>query len=270
MLVLKIIFQRLFYYLRSAEGRTFLWLCFWLGHKKSQQPRKIRLHKKYLTVIDVPSFLWQYEEIFVKQFYRFQTGNPRPIIIDCGANIGLSILYFKKNYPNSQIIAFEADAQIAKVAQNNVLQYGYQDVKVYAQAVWKDGKGIFIQLTGADSASIFGKGEKTLIPSVRLKTILQQFAQIDMLKIDIEGAETEVITDCAEELIRVQNLFIEYHDFAGQTQTLQNILQILAQNQFTYWIDSPKNLNSPLLKIGTQPPSEMSLQLNIFAKRTSI
>ena len=48
------------------------------------------------TFIDSASFLSQYFEIFTKQILSFETKNKQPYIIDCGSNIGVSILYFKK------------------------------------------------------------------------------------------------------------------------------------------------------------------------------
>ena len=48
-----------------------------------------------------------YEELFLDEIYRFQTNNEKPVIIDCGANIGLSSLYFKSIYPNAILHAFE-------------------------------------------------------------------------------------------------------------------------------------------------------------------
>jgi hypothetical protein len=50
--------------------------------------------------ITSPKWHWHsLQEIFLEETYKFTSPKPDPVIIDCGANIGLSIIYFKKLYP---------------------------------------------------------------------------------------------------------------------------------------------------------------------------
>src|SRR5687768_10071048 len=49
-----------------------------------------------LKFVDSASCYFIYQEVFEQEIYRFQTNNLRPYIIDAGANIGLSVIYFKK------------------------------------------------------------------------------------------------------------------------------------------------------------------------------
>ena len=69
-------------------------------------------HGKILKIPDSASYLSSREEIFDQQIYRFNTSNSKPYIVDCGANIGLSIIYFKQLFPNAEIVAFEPDEKI--------------------------------------------------------------------------------------------------------------------------------------------------------------
>jgi hypothetical protein len=55
------------------------------------------------------SFLYLFEEIFAKASYLFHSDTDRPLIFDCGSNIGMSVLFFKKLYPAARITAFEPD-----------------------------------------------------------------------------------------------------------------------------------------------------------------
>ena len=48
-----------------------------------------------------------YREVFAEREYWFATDNPRPLILDCGSNIGMAILFFKSLYPDAEITAFE-------------------------------------------------------------------------------------------------------------------------------------------------------------------
>ena len=89
-------------------------------------------------LIDPASFVFQYAEIFQKQIYQFPAQTPAPRIIDCGANIGLSVIYFKRLHPESRITAFEPDPQIFSVLKDNIRQCGYADVELVNKAVWTE------------------------------------------------------------------------------------------------------------------------------------
>src|SRR5688572_26929336 len=45
----------------------------------------------------------QYKEIFLSRNYAFASKSPKPVIFDCGGNVGLSVVWFKQQYPNSLI-----------------------------------------------------------------------------------------------------------------------------------------------------------------------
>ena len=98
--------------------------------------------------------------------------------------------------------------------------------------------------------------------SIRLKNILAR--KIDFLKIDIEGAETEVVEDCAKNLTMVKNVFVEYHSSVGKEQTLPKILSILSGSGMRYSIKEASSSKSPFIDRVT---SGFDLQLNISAYR---
>jgi len=61
-------------------------------------------------------------EIFTSDLYYFETENSTPFIIDAGAHIGLVTLYFKKNYPDSEIIAIEPNPESFEILENNMYE----------------------------------------------------------------------------------------------------------------------------------------------------
>lgn len=262
---LKYFFKYPYHYVRTPEARELLALMAKYGTVPRYEARTVQFQGSTFKVPDCMSFLFQHEEIFVGQSYRFNAINAQPVILDCGANIGTSCLFFKKLYPNAKITAFEADPKIANILTHNMFTNHIKDIDIVNKAVWVHNKGISFASEGSDAASIFGEGEKQHIPSIRLKDVLEQFPSIDMLKIDIEGAETEVIKDCKDELGKVQNLFIEYHSFPGQTQELGTLLNILTENGFRYFIRDVQDRPSPLINHLYKNNTLMDLQLNIFA-----
>jgi hypothetical protein len=57
-----------------------------------------------IRIPDAASFLFMRDEVFRKEIYKYTTTNATPYIIDCGANIGLSIIYFKQLFPDAIIV----------------------------------------------------------------------------------------------------------------------------------------------------------------------
>jgi FkbM family methyltransferase len=218
-----------------------------------------------IDIVDPASFVQQYKEIFVDEIYEFSSSNKMPVIYDCGANIGMSILYFKQLYPKSRVVAFEADERICNKCYDNVSSNRLFDVELINKAVWKDNASIKFSMHGADGGSVKGVESVSTVQGVRLRDYLKREDCIDLLKIDIEGAETEVLNDCSDSLSNVVNIFIEYHSWRNDPQDLSEILKILENNGFRYHIDSIVDNKKPFLKrdiVGT-----MDLQVNIHGYR---
>lgn len=221
-----------------------------------------------IELVDSNSFLWTYEEIFEKQIYRFKAQTQNPVIIDCGANIGLSILYFKKLYPQSHIIAFEPDKKIFAVLKNNVQNCGFFDVSLVNKALWNSETILEFISEKADAGRLSANsskldGEKYKVSTVRLRDCLEQ--PVDFLKIDIEGAETQVIKDCFDLLSNVKNLFVEYHSFNKEPQCLNVLINLLSEAGFRLHVHTPSKSNQPFCH--REINMGMDMLLNIFAFR---
>jgi FkbM family methyltransferase len=182
---------------------------------------------------DLHSFYFELDQIFVKNLYGFQTTSDIPVIIDCGSHVGLATLYFARRYPQSIIHAFEADPSIHCLFKSNIQSAKLSNVTTHAKAVWTDNKGVCFRLSGDDSGHI-NQTNGTLIPSIRLRDYLEKFERIDMLKLDVEGAEYEIIEDCLPVLDRVQRMIIEVHRLKKNKKSLANLLGNLEKSGFQY------------------------------------
>lgn len=225
---------------------------------------------KKITFTDGFWFLHSLREIFNDGTYKFISNIQCPYIIDCGANIGLSIIYFKRLYPQAKVLAFEPDPEIYKLLCKNIRQFQFSNVKLLDKAVWNCNTRLIFDADGALGGRIIDeevltKG-KVQIQTVRLKEFLKE--RVDFLKIDIEGAEYEVLLDCNEFLKNVEFLFVEYHSPAKKyEQHLHEILQIIANAGFRYYIkEAWENLPFPFID---RKKEWYDLQLNIFCYRTS-
>ena len=170
---------------------------------------------------DGPNLYILYKDIFVHRIYHFDAVRPDPFILDCGSNIGMSILYFKQRYPQARIIGFEPDPDIIPFLESNIAGNHLKNVKWEQAALSRDSeKKIFY------SDGICGSGlDETLtlessynwkrfeVPCLRLRDYLAE--PVDFLKMNIEGAEYEVLADSEDRLRRIREMIIEYHHLPG-------------------------------------------------------
>lgn len=211
------------------------------------------------------TFLNQFESIFVDQIYKFESQTKQPVVIDCGANMGTSVLYFKWLYPNAKLYAFEPDAAIFEVLQQNVTNNKLSDVHLFNNAVWTNNSTMFFEQNNAQSGKLIFTENNMKVDCIRLKDFMKDHAHIDFLKLDIEGAELPVLKDIAAELGRVKHLFIEYHSAVNQPQNLSELLQILEKEGFRYFIDGNKSKSPFVTKVIEE---DMDLTLDIFASKS--
>jgi len=105
---------------------------------------------KKIHIVDIASFNFIRKEIFDQQIYKFKAATDKPYIIDCGANIGLSIIYFKQLYPNAKIIGFEPDDKVFKALKRNIEAFNFCDVELIKKACWNEETTLKFYSEGAD------------------------------------------------------------------------------------------------------------------------
>ncbi|WP_447641531.1 MULTISPECIES: FkbM family methyltransferase [Chitinophagaceae] len=236
-----------------------------IKHLDDCQEKQIQLSGYHISYKKPYELLHTYEDIFSKEIYRFNSDSEQPLIFDCGSNIGFSILYFKKIFPSSKIVAYEADENNYGLLKKNVERNHLQNVDLRNKAVWIHDDGVQFSAKGTEASKIAegdGDGAKT-VSSERLASVLAGFEKIDFLKMDIEGAEYDVVKDCAPYLSRIENMFIEYHGTVEETDKLNQLLAIFSKSGFRVYI---KNAADFLLHpyIDKKVNSIYDVQLNIF------
>ena len=214
-----------------------------------------------------PSLVHSLDEIFGDDIYLFNNENDTPYILDCGANIGVSVLYFQRKYPKAKIIAFEPDEEIFKILEKNIETFNHPTTEIKKEAVWTKDEDLQFYSEGALAGSCvtdFAKKNHIItVKAVDLKKYLQQ--PVDFLKIDIEGAENTLIFDIADSLKNVKNLFLEYHGILNEEQNLGEILNLLKAKGFEYYIRvAGETIKQPFCN---EKPRSFNQQLNIFCYR---
>ena len=193
-----------------------------------------------VRINDGANFYVLYHDMVLKQAYRFSAARPNPVIVDCGSNIGMSILYFKHLYPDARIIGFEPDPAIVRYLHENVQMNGLGNVQIVQAAIGgREGRLTFYSdgkygscLAHLSSEPIPEGWSKHEVPCVKLSDYLNE--PIDFLKMNIEGAEWEALADCGDRLKLIREMAIEYHHLPGVPRTLHKILNFLDEMGFDY------------------------------------
>jgi FkbM family methyltransferase len=196
-----------------------------------------------LEYVDLVTLCPQWNDLFIRHALSVHLNEDAPRILDCGANVGLASLYFKKMYPAARITAFEADPEIASVLHRNLSVNRHQDIEIVQAAVWTETGTVRFLCEGADSGAvqerggnIFETGVPREVPSIRLKDVLAR-EPVAVLKLDIEGAEEAVLEDCRDALDDVRVLFVDVHELDPRHRVMPRVLGILEQAGFLYSID---------------------------------
>ena len=143
-------------------------------------------------------------------------------------------MYFKQLYPAAKIVAVEADPQIFALLEQNVTQRRLTDVTLINKAIAVETERVTFHREGADAGRIHALAdaiEQITVPTLSLDELLME--PVDLLKVDVEGVETDVL--CASRrLDAVSQIMVEYHAFADVSQSLHQLLTKLAESGFRY------------------------------------
>jgi FkbM family methyltransferase len=235
-------------------------------HLNAGRIRTHRLFGRPVSYTSPTELLHGLKEIFVDEIYK-QRLPERPYIIDCGANIGLSVIYMKRLYPDAEIVAFEPDKKNFELLNRNITAYNFKNVHPVQEAVWIENTTLKFAGEGSMSSRIDTRASPATVQvkAIRLKDYINR--KIDFLKIDIEGAEYQVLKDIAEDLHLVNNLFLEYHGSFNQGNELAEMISLISKKGFSYYIKEATSIyNSPFL-ISKSNEIIYDVQLNIFCFR---
>lgn len=163
-----------------------------------------------------------YQKVFIKQEYNFVTEVAPKTIIDAGANIGLASIYFANKYPEAKVIALEPEKSNFEFLRKNVEPYP-NIIPVHA-ALWNRNEEINLIDPGRGKWGFITEAKNTAdnplsnichtVNGMTIDRIIHDYGlnNIDILKIDIEGAEKEVFEDTASWIGKVNALIIELHE----------------------------------------------------------
>jgi FkbM family methyltransferase len=160
-----------------------------------------------------------FESVFLNEEYDLSFLNLYPkIILDLGANVGYTSIFFANCYPGSRILSVEPEENNFKMLKENTRPY--QNIVPIHAAVWYKNQRLQIKNPKAEKWE-FQVGEvkdetcSVMVNALTMDDLIKITGKntIDILKIDIEGAEVEVCgSNCESWLGKINVIVIELHD----------------------------------------------------------
>jgi FkbM family methyltransferase len=216
-----------------------------IGIKSSTGSLKHRLNILGFRVesFSYPQIINLLEEIFIYDVYSSEIKELHPYIIDCGSNIGMSVLYFKSQYPGAKILAFEPDHETFQLLSENVSVNNLDGVQLLNVALSDQDSEVQLfakPVPGSLTMSLFKSEEKTQMKSVIAKKLSGYVnAKVDLLKIDVEGSEIKILRDLVEsdKIKMIDQMIIEYHP-AITGKPVESFIKFLESINFTCTFDA--------------------------------
>lgn len=161
--------------------------------------------------------------VFLQRDYSAALPFQPRVIVDAGAYTGFSALYFAQRYPESSVLAIEPDPANFRLLEQNVRScprvhpihaaLWSRDEKL---ALFENSDGFWASSVGAfnDNCNPVEAPERRTVRGVSLGTLMIEYelGSVDLLKVDIEGAEKEVFRHSSEWIDSVGAIFVELHD----------------------------------------------------------
>lgn len=163
-----------------------------------------------------------YRQVLLHEEYKFNVRQPPGTIVDAGANVGLASVYFASAFPEARIIAIEPEMQNFELLKRNVANFS--NVTPVRGALWNEDteinvidpglgeSGYVTVATASDAAQDYESRGR--VRAFTMDSLLEEYnlSHIDILKVDIEGAELEVFQHAQSWINKVDTVVIELHE----------------------------------------------------------
>jgi FkbM family methyltransferase len=211
-----------------------------VGALRRRPPSIARIVGNRVAYASYPALVSLFEEIYLRRHYPFRPTEARPLVIDCGANIGIATMFFKAVAPDARVLAFEPEPTAFRLLEENIARNGITGVNCLPVALAADEGRAMLRVYqpahgGATLRLAEGAGwPETEVATARLSTYITE--PVEFLKLDVEGAEVEIIEELAEAdvLKRIATVAIEHHP--NGADDLPRLLASLAASGFDYRI----------------------------------
>jgi FkbM family methyltransferase len=207
---------------RYGPRAAFFFLASNLRRRSGTLRRKT--HQLHLKCLEHPLHVREYSDpfffaqIFLEQEFAPVRGLDVSTVIDLGGNVGLASVWFLNTFPRARVITVEANPDNFTSLDANLRHYGDRSIVVHGGAWWRQTSLALVRRRDEGDASVRealpGDDPSILMDGWDVPALMARagFDNVDLLKIDIEGAEVDLLlNDAGRWLPRVRNLSIEFH-----------------------------------------------------------
>ena len=179
------------------------------------------------------NFLVRADEI--KERYKILlSSGVTPLIIDCGANIGLSARYFSNEFPEAIIAAIEPDKNNIEAAKENCKEFS--NISFFEAAIGSETGKVDIDSFDVDPNSyrVIRSNADNAVDILTIQSILDKYTKTELFiaKIDIEGFEDDLFSSNTDWIDNCFLLIIELHDWMmPRTANSNNFLKAISRRQ---------------------------------------
>lgn len=228
-----------------------------------RQAGRVRVGGLSVAYDDARSLYFEYKHIFAQRIYDFRPAGARPRILDCGTHIGLSVLRFKQLAPDARIVAFEPDPRVLPLLRDNLAANRLADIEVVPAALHTHRGEQAFAADGVDGGRLHIAGDTATcaaaVQTVRLSDYLAE--PVEFLKLNIEGAEVDVLHEAAPRLRQVRRIVVEHHGFPELGERLGELLDLLTRCGFRCVVGSFDAETNPV----AHPPFRIARDSRWFA-----
>ena len=217
---------------------SYLWLLFQcrLGNPETRKG-SAHLNGVLISSPRLSALRFLYREIVLGGCYHPHGLALDPVIVDCGANIGVATVYFATEYDHARVYAFEPNPEAFTYLERNVGQLGRSNIDLFQVALGvADGQADLFMSDSVGSMRASLRADRTKwtrrVPVLvcRLSKLFHRLSRIDLVKMDIEGAEFVVLSELNEAGVLGKPLYyiIEYHNIADSgPSTIGRLISLL-------------------------------------------
>jgi FkbM family methyltransferase len=189
-----------------------------IGFRYPAPISRLRLHLRSNNGADA----FVHSEVFENQYYRLPLRFPPATILDLGANIGLSTICFARCYPKSRIACVEPVPENLRLLIRNLRDNAVEADVIAAAIDAKDGV-VAMEYGAADYGHKIAAASTSLsleVASISVPSIQRRlgWGRIGLVKIDIEGHESVLLSQTCEWLADVDALCVEYHHHFAEVE----------------------------------------------------
>lgn len=189
-----------------------------------------------IEVLDISEARRIYKEIFKDRIYEVADFFPRKIL-DVGAYIGFSTIWFAERFPSAQILALEPNKTAFNILQQNTSYFSNVTTLNKALGIKNGVQKFYIDKEWMSVSSFYlgswlGNRDcySTTVNVITLQELIEQFGVFDLVKLDVEGLEMKLVKRNVSIFKEIPVLVAEFHE--TKNRKLKSFLKVLHKAKF--------------------------------------